>query len=87
MWLLLAAMMIIAVPVLAQTPTPTSTADASTRIVMTIEAASQSYPAAVDLTVTAGEVHIANLLTAILISIWSLILLIVWFVVAVRRWR
>lgn len=84
MWLLLAAM-VIAVPVLAQTPTPT--ADASTRIVMTIEAASQSYPAAVDLTVTAGEVHIANLLTAILISIWSLILLIVWFLVAVRRWR
>lgn len=84
MWILV-ILAVLTFPIVAQEPT--ATPEPSTHIYMMIEAASTPYPASISLTATAGEIHIANLLTAILISIWAGILIFVWLVLAVRKWR
>jgi hypothetical protein len=65
------------VPTATHTPTPTLTPTPAPYVYATIQPEATDEPGVMtrfDYTATAGDVHIANLLTAILLSLWAFFL-------------
>lgn len=88
-WMIPLFVALAALPALAQTatPEPTETTDERMTIVYATLEAFESQTVAFDYTVTAGELHLANLLTFIAFSLWAFFLfsVMVFFLVVRRR--
>ncbi len=85
-WLIALFVALAALPAFAQTATPEPTETPHTVVYATLEAF-ESQVVGFDYTVTAGELHLANLLTFIAFSLWAFFLfsVMVFFLIVRRR--